>query len=197
MTSLAALARKIGLPLAVMAACLLIANSAMAAEEGATWRPIYDRIMLVINFLILVAIVVKFGKGPIKEFLTNRQFDVANEIEQLEKQKEELKKETETTEKKLDDSRAHFAEISDRIIESGETAKQSIIADAKNQSQLMLEDAKRKIQAQIAAARQNFRSELIDTSIDLALQNIKGHMTPEDEQRFVDQYVSTLPNIKP
>ena len=197
MSSFAALVRKIW-PLFIMAAMLLTANGVLAAEEGAgEWRPIYDKVMMWVNFLILVGIIFKFGKAPIKEFLANRRFDVANEIEQLEKQRGELQTQTAETMKSIETSKGHFAEMATRIIESGEKAKLNIIEDAKSQSQIMLDEAKRKIEAQISSARQNFRSELIDASVNLAMENIKGHMTPDDDQRFIDTYLAAVPDEKP
>jgi F-type H+-transporting ATPase subunit b len=193
MTAFSLFARKIGLLMICMVPMLAMDNMALAAEEPASWRSTYDLVMIWVNFTILVVVLYKFGREPIKNFLLGKQSDVAGEINHLEKQKDDLRMQAEETLRNLESSKIHFKEISEKIIVAGEKAKQTIIEDAKNQSLLMLEDAKRKVETQIAAAKKDFRSELIDASVDLALKKIGTHVTPEDDKRLIEQYLMAVP----
>ena len=58
---------------------LSLPESAMAGDPG--WRPVYDVAMRWVNFLILVAVIVKYGREPIKEFLKQKKEETMAQIE--------------------------------------------------------------------------------------------------------------------
>ena len=186
--------RKLGERLLLFIVPLIFSGPAIAA--GSDGRATYDEVMLWVNFIIVASLLYKFGKKPLMDFLSGSRDEIAGEIEKLEKQRAEIKAQTNETLKNIETSKTHFQAVSERIVESGEKAKHAIIEDAKNQSHLMLADAKRKIETQINTAKKDFRSELIDASIDLAMKNISDHVTPEDNQKFIDHYLSAIPGKK-
>ena len=188
--------RKLWLPATMIFGLLIFGDQAAASEAAPKWRATYDVVMLWVNFSILVALFLKFGKAPLKAFLQGKRADIKTEIDQLEKQRDELTAGVKEATQKLEESTRHFHEVSERIIQTGEKAKQSIITDAKKQSQMLLEDAKRKIESQVLKAEKDFKSELIDASVDLALENIGKHLTPDDNRRFVEYYFSSIPDKK-
>jgi hypothetical protein len=63
-------------------------EAAYAAD--APWRPTYDMAMRWVNFIILVAVIVKYGKEPIKDFLKLQKSEVVSEISQLEAEKDRI-----------------------------------------------------------------------------------------------------------
>ena len=191
-----AIARKAGMIPVIGLTVLFTATTALAAENPEGWRTTYDAVMSWVNFFILAALIYKFGKGPITEFLNGRRLGIEDEIGSLEKQRNDIKATTEETFRNLETSREHFQEISEKIIKSGEKARQAIIDEAKTQSQLLLEDSKRKLQYQIKSVQQNFKAELIDASMDLAIKRIQSYVTPKDNEKFLEQYFSAVSSRK-
>ncbi|MBU4056044.1 MAG: hypothetical protein KKA41_16930, partial [Proteobacteria bacterium] len=104
-----------------------------------------------------------------------------------------IRETTEETLRNIESSKTHFKEVSERIIANGEKAKQSIIENAKNQGHMMLQNTQKKIESLLTSAKKDFRSELIDASMDLAMEKIATHVTPEDDQRLIEQYLLTPP----
>ena len=70
---------------------LLLSTSAAAAGSG--WRPIYDNVMLWVNFFIFVFLAVKFGKKPLLNFLQGQKDEVADQIHRLQKEKNAMEAE--------------------------------------------------------------------------------------------------------
>ncbi|MGD8448126.1 MAG: ATP synthase F0 subunit B, partial [Desulfobacterales bacterium] len=155
------------------------------------WPPIYDEILLWINFGIIAFVFVKYGKTPLMNFLRGQKEKVAKDIERVEQKKEEAVNRIKEIQKVLDEKDARFAIIKDRIVRQGERKKQEIVESAHQQSQMMLNDAKRRIDSQFVQAKSAFRAELIDAAIELAMQRLPLEITDEDNDKFLDQYLAS------
>ncbi|MGD2149684.1 MAG: ATP synthase F0 subunit B [Desulfobacterales bacterium] len=180
--------------------CFIIAGAAsshflgldaLASEGSGGWRPIYDEILLWINFGIIAFVFVKYGKTPLMNFLRGQKEKVAKDIERVEQKKEEAVNRIKEIQKVLDEKDARFAIIKDRIVRQGERKKQEIVESAHQQSQMMLNDAKRRIDSQFVQAKSAFRAELIDAAIELAMQRLPLEITDEDNDKFLDQYLAS------
>jgi F0F1-type ATP synthase membrane subunit b/b' len=56
---------------------------------------------------------------------------------------------------------------------------------------VLLESAKQKIDNQIMEARNKLKTELIDSAITIATQRLPAEMTAEDNQKWVDKFLSS------
>lgn len=183
----------------VMCLCIaiyshLMAGSSFAAEKAGSWRGTYDVIMLWVNFFILAFILVRYTKTPIMNFLRGRKDELAREINRMEEGKEKIISKIQETFKTLEESDQRFADMKERIVEQGEKRKKEIIEEAQQQSAIMMEMAKRKVEGYISQAKSDFKSELIDSAISLALEKLPEEITDEDNDRFISQYMEkTLP----
>jgi F-type H+-transporting ATPase subunit b len=164
---------------------------ALASESSGGWRPIYDEVLLWFNFGIIVFIFIKFGKTPLMNFLHGRKEKIAREIEQIEEKKKQAADKITEINKMVDERKARFAKIRNRIVEQGERKKSEIIESAQNQSKLMIVNAKRRIESHFLQAKNDFRAELIDNAIDLALERFPKEMTPEDHEKFTREFLTS------
>lgn len=174
---------------AVLTALMVCCPDALAAESTEDWRPLFDLIMRWLNFAIIAAVLFKFGRKPIKDFLVNRREEIDYQIKKYEQQKEAAAEKVKEATTILDESTDRFEQIKQRIIKDGETKKQQIIEKAHQESRMLLEGAQRKIQNQIVEARNVIRSELIDTAIALAEKRLPDEITATDEQKLVEHYM--------
>lgn len=162
----------------------------MAAEGPGDWRPLFDQVMRWFNFLLLAFLLIKFSKAPIKKFLEGQKQDIADEIDGLEAEKEEILGQIVESKNQLENSQKRLAELKKTIIAQGEKNRQKIIEDAQQESQMMLTSAKLKIDSRITEARQVLKSELVDSAFDLAIKQLPGKITDEDNQKFIDAFMS-------
>jgi F-type H+-transporting ATPase subunit b len=169
--------------LAVMFSLHLLSLDGYAAEGGSNWRPTYDLIMRWINFGIIVFVVYKYARKPLMNFLRGRKEKVAEEIEALETRKEEMIDRINQTQKDIEESDIRFEELKERIIQQGEKKKAEIIESAKNHSKMMFEDSKRRIGTHFLHAKSEFKDELIDKAMDMAMERLPREITPEDNDK--------------
>ena len=172
--------------------CLhIFGQEALAADGAQSWRPLFDRIMRRLNFAILAFLLIKFSRVPIKNFFKARKEELAREIKTLAKEKEEALREIDENLQLLEDSGARFETLKERIVAQGEKNKQKIIEEARQESKVLLEGAKQKIDNHILEARNKLKTELIDSAIAIAMERLPAEMTPEDNQKWVDKFLSS------
>jgi F-type H+-transporting ATPase subunit b len=182
--------------LAVVIGILLLGTEASAANSSDDWRPTFDLVMRWLNFGIIVFILVKYARTPIKDFLLSRREEVAREIELVEGKKEAANKKIEDAVRMLDESEVRFARVKERIIQEGETKKQKLIEDAKQESKILLESTMKKIDNQLLDAQKAFKSELVDAAISLAMKRLPDEITTEDNQNFTNQFLASASGKK-
>lgn len=170
--------------IAIVLSLHFLGHDALAAEKSSGWRPMYDLSLRWINFGIIAFLIVKYGKTPIMNFLRGQKDKLEQEINQLENEKEDAKAKIKETLKTVDESEVRFSELKDRIIQQGEKKKTEIIESAQNQSKMMLEDGKRRIDTYFLQAKNEFRAELIDRAMDMAMERLPREVTPEDNDKF-------------
>ncbi len=173
----------------VLLSVFISCGNAFAMETATSWRPTYDLVMMWVNFLILVFLAFKFGKAPIMEFLKGRKLEISEEINQIEEDKNKITHKAKQALKKLDESDIHLAKLKEKILKQGEKKKHLIIKDAQQQCRFMMETAQRKIENHIKQAEAQFRDELIDEATERALEILPRKITPEDNQKMLNEYL--------
>ena len=177
--------------IAVFAVLLLGGTDAMAAETASGWRSTFDLVMRWVNFVIIAFVLVKFGRKPIKDFLSDRREKIEQQIEKYEHQKEVAIEKIEEATQMLKDSTARFEKIKKRIVEDGEKKKQQIIEEARQESKILLAGTRQKIEYQIVEARNLIRSEMIESAIAQAEQRLPEVITAVDEQKLIDNFMES------
>ena len=166
-------------------------HEAFAAEKTSNWRPTYDLIMRWVNFGIIVFILNRYAKTPLKNFLRSKKEDLAQAIDELEEKKEDANAKIRETQKTIEESDVRLAELKARIVQQGEREKLKIVESAQQQSRAMLADANRRIDASILQARNTVKGELVDAAIDLAMEKLPQEITAVDNEKFVNAYLTS------
>jgi len=174
------------LPMAVWTLVLSV-QDVFAAEGG--WRPIYDVVMIWVNFGILAFLLIKFLRPPLRDFFETKKDEVAAEIRRIETEKENAVTRVDEARELLADHEKRLERIKTRILQEGQRAKEKIIEDAHEPSRIMMEEAKRRIDNRIYQASQELRGELIDAAIDIAAHRLPEEVTEDDNQKFIQNYL--------
>ena len=154
----------------------LLGTQALAAESDGGWRADYDVIMMWANFAILAIVIVKYARNPIKGFFRDQKENIAKSISDIEAQKEANEAEIRHAQQSMQESSARFEEIRQKIVAEGERKKQAIIEGAQRECRLMMENAEFWVERHLLQAKERLKSELIDESIEQALQR---HVVPD------------------
>jgi F-type H+-transporting ATPase subunit b len=169
-----------------LAGVLLTASPAVAADGG--WRPTYDLVMRWLNFLILVGVIVRYARQPVKTFLEGRSAELRIEIDTLESQKREAVATVSALRERLADSESRLAEMKARLLADGERRKQALLDQAEMESAMILKDAEHKIEGLRHQAQRMLRVELVDGAIDLAQTRLRDEIQAQDHQRFTADF---------
>jgi F-type H+-transporting ATPase subunit b len=163
-----------------------------AAAADPVWRPTYDIVLRWVNFLILVAVIVKYAHDPIKNFLKLQKEDVVSEISALDNEKTRIVEEIREIRKKEEANRIRLKEMKERLIAQGETRKQQIVNQARQQSSTMLEETRRKLENRVVQAQNALKLELLEMAIAGAMRKLPDVFTDGDNQRLLADYMESL-----
>ena len=166
-----------------------LAPDALAADSGGDWRTTYDLVMRWVNFVILAATIVKFGRRPLMDFLTGRKEEVAYELRRLEEEKEALLEKVGEMRRQIEDSESRYEQIKKRIVAQGNNRKQAIIDEAQRESRILMETAKNHIENRLRTAKRTIRAEIIDLAVDKAMQELPAMVTAEDNRKLVEELI--------
>lgn len=169
---------------------LIFTPALAAAESSGGFRPTWDLIMRWVNFIILVAIIVKFARRPLADFIAGKRDEIAYQLKRLEEQKDAASTRAKEVYDQLDDSRERLERIKARIIKQGRERQQEIIDQARSESRLLLAGTRRKIDYQLREAKEKLRTEMVDSAVDIALERLPQQITAADNQKLLEKYLT-------
>jgi len=171
---------------------LLATMPAVAMAASPEWRPTYDKVMLWVNFTIFMAVIVKYGREPIKNFLKQQKEDVASELDALETEKARVLGEIQDAKSQAAESEIRFGELKERLISQGEARKQQIVEQARQQSSVLIEETRKKMENRLLQAKNQLKMELADMAFDQAMQTLPQIITESDNKRLLDIYMQGM-----
>jgi len=174
---------------------LATATEAFGADASAKWRPTYDIVMRWLNFGILIVLFFRYARKPLAAFLNGKSRQIQENIKKVEKEKETIKKRVNELQMERKEGHKRLQQIRDRVVSQGKRKKQKIIDDAKKESHLLLESAKHKIGYEITSAREKLQAEMVDRSIELAMQKLPQLMNDQDTQNSLKVYLDGIHSL--
>ena len=165
-------------------------TDALAAEADAGWRETYDLALRWINFAILVFIIVKYARTPLKNFIIGQRQNLVREMERKEAEKKAIIEKVDAVIAELKEGKARLEAFKERITAQGKRKRQQIIDSATEQSRQMLSDIKKRMDSLIFQAKHEFKSELIEVAVALAMDKLPQVINEKDNQTFFDNFLS-------
>ncbi|MGE4170082.1 MAG: F0F1 ATP synthase subunit B [Candidatus Margulisiibacteriota bacterium] len=158
---------------------------------------IYEVIMQMINFIILLFILNKILYQPLMALLEKREADIQEQLNQASVNKE-------TTEKMLVQQKEVLEKASKEahdIRKSAEAATkndyQANLDKAKAEAEKLLASARKEIEAEVLAARHDLTQQVADFSIALSQKILNRNLTPEDQKAIVAESLAAFKNEQP
>lgn len=167
-----------------------------AIVERITHDPWLSFAFKVINFVILMAILMKFLSKPLGNFLKKRQARVRQTLEDAEKASAEAEKKIRDYEKRLARIDEEIEEIHHMLREEGEREKARIIREAENMAEKVKEQARSTAQQEIQEAQRILREEMADLAVKVAEEILKKSIGESDQKRLVEEYVDQIGTIQ-
>ncbi|NLO20030.1 MAG: F0F1 ATP synthase subunit B [Ignavibacteria bacterium] len=150
-------------------------------------------IWTIINFLIFLLIILKFGSKPIMNALKSRENRINSAIESAEKAKTEAEKLFIESEKRIQTSKEEMSQI----VAKGRQAAEDIIKKASEEADLQkkakLDDAIGEIEKSKNIALIELRKEVAQMAVEAAEKIIDANLDKEKHYQLVEKYIEKIP----
>jgi F-type H+-transporting ATPase subunit b len=159
---------------------------------GNTWL---DWVFKIVNFVVLVGILVKFGKKPIMDFLLSRHNKVRariDEAEHLMAEAETLKKEYEA---RLAGIEAEIEAFKAQIVEETAKERDKVLDEARAFAAKIQEQAKLTYDQEIREVTGKIKEEIAKLAIDKAEKFVKERVDKADNDRMVEEFIEKLRSL--
>lgn len=205
-------------PFAVVVAVLLLASVPAPAEEAGgaavaegeahggahaapqlNWVDFADRhtapvVALVVNFVVLVWLLVHFGRAPLAAYLADRRRKVEEEIDQAYEEKVRAEGKLRGVllrTRNLDEELAH---LQDDLTKVGQDERDRTMADAEARAdRIRREAAAQAAEAERQAGRE-LRRRMVERALAEAQQTLRERLAPADQVRLADEFLQRLPS---
>ena len=182
------------LGLLVVAAVLLSAEWALAAEAGAHHKAFSftEELFKVVNTLIVVGILYKFAFTPIKNFLKDRREGVRKALEESQAAREEAEKQLAEQRDKVADLEAELVRVREQGAKERDAMRERLEEEQENQARRLLEQTKTTIELEASKARAELQSHAASLALNLAEEMLKKELGEADQERFVENYLANI-----
>lgn len=201
-TFLAACELKNKLKVTLTAASVLLFSTVMFAQEhapaegGHHEQSIGEMILgmgwPVANFIIFCGVIYYFGNGPLKEYLATRSATIRKDLVEAAELKASATAQLTTIEQKLQALPGELSALRTRGAEEIAAEEKRIAAAAEADRERLLEQTRREIDLQVRLAKKDILEHAADLSVQLAAEKLKKEITPADQSRLVDQYLTQV-----
>ncbi|MCP4023695.1 MAG: F0F1 ATP synthase subunit B [Desulfobacteraceae bacterium] len=174
---------------------LILGSAAWASSDGDggvhnawldidTWK--------VLNFGVLVTVLFFLVKKPVAEFFSSRSKGIEQELADLEQKKADAAKNLADYQAKFQNLDEESKQIVENYIKQGEEAKQRILEEAEAQAEKLEDLAKRNIEQEFKAAKAKLQEDIVEMAMEKAESVVKDAITPEDQEKLVDDYLKKV-----
>ncbi len=178
--------------------CILCAGPALAAGGGGGHGEAEPKGWIatdtykVMNFAVLAIALFFILKKPLSQALNARITGIKEELESLEKRKQEAEKQLEEYNQKLAQLDGEAEKLIQEYVRQGEEAKVRIINEAQSTAEKLEEQAKRHIEQEFKHAKNQLQAEVLQEALAKAEEIIKTKISSEDQDRLVDEYLEKV-----
>ena len=146
----------------------------------------------VANFIIFLGVLYYFFNKPFKEYLAGRSSTIRKDLVEAAELRANANAQLAAIEQKLQALPGELDALRRRGADEIKSEEQRIAAAAAADRERMLEQTRREIELQVRLAKKEILDHAADLSVQLATERIKNEVTPADQDRLVDRYLSQV-----
>jgi F-type H+-transporting ATPase subunit b len=146
----------------------------------------------VANFIIFVGVLYYFLNQPLRDYLAARSSTIRKDLVEAAELKAAAHAQLATIEQKLQALPGELSALRNRGAEEIKAEEQRIAAQAAADRDRLLEQTRREIELQVRLAKKEILEHAAALSVQLATERIKKEVTPADQDRLVDRYLSQV-----
>ncbi|HEX4997822.1 MAG TPA: F0F1 ATP synthase subunit B [Terriglobia bacterium] len=149
-------------------------------------------IWAIVVFLVLLALLTKFGWKPLLEALAAREETIRKSLDHAQKTKEELERVQQESARILQQARIDAEGVLSRSRSDAERLGAELRQKAREESDAIVRNAQRQIQVETRRALDEIRNEAVDLSVTIAGKLLERHVNRQDNERLIDQTLNAI-----
>lgn len=146
----------------------------------------------VVNFTLLLAILIKFGRKPLNDYLVARRRQVEEGLLEAARLKEAAEKARAEYAERIKNLSLEMEKIRTEMVRAGEEERDRIVAEAERKAARMRREVEFVISQQMKQLRVDITREAVDAAVDAAEGVLKEKTTASDQQRIAQAYLEQL-----
>lgn len=150
----------------------------------------------IISLVLLIVLLSRFVKKPLAAFLSGRQAEVQNAIEQSARKKEEAEALLSEWQRKVDSLGREIQDLHQRIRAEGEAEQKKIVSRAQEEGERIRQQAGVIAEQELTKVRAALKKEMVDLSVELAEKLLKEAIQPQDQERLIQEYIGKVRELR-
>ncbi len=147
------------------------------------------------NFLVVLGLILRFGKKPVMEGLANRKKTIMQNIDNATALRKDAEKRLVDYKKKLARIEERRAELREESRTAWETEKVRILADAQEKASRLRKDAEFRVSQELKQAEADLLAEAVETSVAAAEELLRTRIEQRDQERLADDFAASLGRV--
>lgn len=176
---------------AILAVLVASAGPALAAGEGGGGG-IGDLLYPALNFVILIAVLVYFGRKPIRAFFAERRAQIQDDLKRAAELRAEAEARYAKWQRRLVDLDAELEGIRVAVRERAEAERERILEEATASADRIRNDARAAVEQELRRARVKLREEASELAIEIAGERLREQVSAGDRDRLFDEFVERI-----
>jgi F-type H+-transporting ATPase subunit b len=176
--------------LAALAGVLLAAAPALAAGGGEEGEG--GLVFPLVNLLLLIAVLVYFGRKPVQGFFAERRRSIGGELEAAAEMRQQAEERHAKWQRRLANLETELGQIRATAQERAAAEREHILADARASAERIKRDASAAIDREVRRAHERLRREAADLAVELAGGILRERVRPEDRERLLDEFIARV-----
>ena len=146
----------------------------------------------VANFIIFVGVLYYFLNKPIRDYLASRHTAIRKDLDEAAALRASANEQLAKIEAKLQALPGELTALRARGAEEIKAEDQRIAQQAAADRDRLLEQTRREIDLQVRLAKKEILEHAANLSVQLATERIRKEVTPADQERLIDRYLSQV-----
>ena len=150
----------------------------------------YALVIVIMNFILLLVVLNKLLYKPIKQFLTERQKKISDDIDEAKASRKEAAQLVIEKEDDLKGSAEEIRKMKNASRRDAENQASEIMKSAKNQEKKILKDTEDQLQNEKTKVMQEIEGELATMISDLSAKFISGKLDEKGDQKLIKKMLT-------
>jgi F-type H+-transporting ATPase subunit b len=163
-----------------------------SAGEGTGGKALYDLIMRIVNFTVLIGLLVYFTRKPIVNGIRNSIESVRTMLREAEESRLTAEARMKEAEERLDKIDKEVAELLESARQEGETERERILTEAAEAVEKIRKDTILAMEQEVKKSKDTLKKDAAEAAVALAESIMRDKVTPEDHRKFIADYLDKL-----